>query len=174
MPSSGCLSRLLGQSNHKLLTGFPICLWKVKKQTSQSFIWKSWPVYLFPIAPSWQISVSGFIWLAGFSAATVSNSQSGVCPLSLPLTQEKGLLSFAVSWSFPFQKIFPLPVAGLCLPCPISLLHFWAVSAAPLNPWCRGATGVVALQRRLWSSYKQLFNSSPHAKNWLRLLWKGC
>lgn len=87
--------------------------------------------------------------------------------MSFTLSREKGLLPLAVGEGFPLQKLFSLFHLQDFPPLHASFhsYPFELPSAAPLSPWHRVATGVAVLQRRLRSSYKQLFNSPPYAKH---------
>lgn len=76
--------------------------------------------------------------------------QLRVSPVSLALTQENRLLLLAMGEGFPLQKLFSL-FHLQDVPChvPFHSYSFGLPSAAPLGPWCRGAAGDAALQRRL-------------------------
>lgn len=108
MPSSGCLSRLLGQSYHKLLTGFLFLCGKWKNRhhrvLSENLKWS---------LSSIQHQAGRFLYQASSGQLDFQQpvflivNQSGVCPQTLPLTQETELLSLAVGEGFPLQKILP-------------------------------------------------------------------
>lgn len=107
-------------------------------------------------------------WWAGLATANLWNTQLIEGLSRVPCTDPgKGIL--ATSYR---QKIL-LPEDSL--PPPLIRLSLPHRSFPPCPFWSphRGAVGVGALQKGIWSASEPLFNSPPHAKNWLSLLWKG-